>query len=213
MGKQFFEKLRGHLESADSSFEGFVRGRVSDGGAALEIVKSGRFLFVFLIVFLFLSFIVGLVPLQFVEKPIADSVLFYLEVKGISGEVFFGEAVSETGLVEDVVFIELVNGLKIQISYLCTGLLELIVLISAMIASLGISWRKRLLGIGVGIVLTQVFNFFRIAFTIDFILGNNSMQVIEFVHDFLFRLTLLLVIVGIYTVWFYWATTRNAQNN
>lgn len=197
--ENFFEKLNNSLGKLNAVLERIVRKRISNERAAVEVIKSIKFLSVFLIVFLLLQAIIYFVPMQVIEKPIAEGVLFYLQAKGYEGQVLLGEPV----------LIELANGVEIQISYLCTGLLEMIVLVSAVIASLGISWRKRVAGILAGVVLTQVFNFLRIFITVDFILSSNAVETIEFIHNILFRLALLAIIVGIYAVWFYSACRTN----
>lgn len=176
----------------------FFGKKIAKEKIASESLKSIKFLTAFLAVFILLNAVIYFVPMEVLERPIADALLSYLQINGYEGKI----------IEQTPVLIELVNGVKIEISYLCTGLLEMIVLISAIIASLGISWRKRLLGIVVGVGLTQAFNLMRIIITTDLILRTDSIEIIEFVHNFLFRLTLFIVIVGIYAAWFYWATKK-----
>ncbi len=92
----------------------------------------------------------------------------------------------------------------IVISWLCTGVLEIIILVSAMIASFGIKFEKKLVGIGVAIFSGIIFNFIRIWITLNIIMLQNA-EVFELAHDLLFRLTLLLYIIIVYVIWFNWA--------
>jgi len=78
--------------------------------------------------------------------------------------------------------------------------------LAAILASHGIAWRKRIIGALLGIALAQIFNITRILLTITFIL-DSDIQTIEFVHNVFFRVTLFIVIVGIYAAWF-WIATR-----
>jgi len=97
-----------------------------------------------------------------------------------------------------------VNGKTILISWLCTGILEIIVLISAILASFGVEWNKKIIGAIVAIILGAVFNILRIVVTIFIILSQN-IQTTELAHDLLFRIILFIYIVGVYVLWFNWA--------
>ncbi len=160
-----------------------------------ESPKAKKFLFIFLIAFILLNSVLLFVPLQVFELPIAHLTLFYLTLKGMQGQI----------VLQEPVLISMSSGLQIIISYLCTGLMELFVLWASIIASIGISIRKRILGLVFGLIGTQIFNLIRIFITLEFILKSN-IDTIVFVHDVLFRVTLLAVIAGLYAAWFYWAT-------
>ena len=164
-----------------------------------ETIKGTIFLVGFLILFGLFSFLINVIPnliLQ-IEIFIANLILAILKAQGLDGSVL---------LLNELPVIELINGIKIQISYLCTGLMEATVLLAAILASHGIAWRKRIIGSVAGIVLAQIFNIARILLTITFIL-DSDIQTIEFVHNVFFRVTLFIVIVGIYAAWF-WIATR-----
>lgn len=95
----------------------------------------------------------------------------------------------------------------IVISWLCTGVLEIIVLVSAIIASFGVSWKKKLVGIAAAVILGIIFNLLRIVVTVNLILTQN-VQTVELAHDALFRLVLFVYIVAVYVGWFYWAARQ-----
>lgn len=163
-----------------------------------ETIKVGKFLLGLVIAFLILSFLISLIPLQFVEYFYASASLFLLNLAGIGGEVIF----------QLPVLILLHNySDSIAITYLCTGLLELVILVAAIIASFGIEPRKRLLGIGGAVIVTALFNIARIFLSI-YIIIIFGLQFGELSHDLLFRLFLFSVIAGYYTIWFIWATKK-----
>lgn len=87
------------------------------------------------------------------------------------------------------------------LSEACWGRLELAVLAATIIASEDRSIRKRIAGVLLGIALViGAFNPLRIALSI----ASQS----ELVHDLLFRLTLLAVLVGYYAFWYIALSTK-----
>jgi exosortase/archaeosortase family protein len=93
---------------------------------------------------------------------------------------------------------------QINIIWLCTGILEIIVLCGAILASFGVSWRKKLWGCLIAIIAGYVFNLLRIWITLNIIITQN-IEVIEFTHDLLFRFVLFFYIIIVYVLWFQWA--------
>lgn len=181
---------KGNLDLQKKSFFGMNFGKE-------ERKKGLLFLLVFALVYTVLSFGYELIlPLQSAEYFIGSAVLFLLGAAGIQG----------TLSLQEPVLISLQNGPAIQISYLCTGLMEFFIVTAAIIASLGISWKKRVLGAIAGAIVVFAFNILRIFLTVLIALGNPEKQLLEFTHDILFRVTLFLVIAGTYIVWFIWAT-------
>ncbi|MDO8428952.1 MAG: exosortase/archaeosortase family protein [Candidatus Diapherotrites archaeon] len=158
-----------------------------------EIKKSIIFLSGFALFFIVLSLVISLIPLQFLEWPTAWFTQQFLSFIGKPTVLTFQEPIllsTETT--------------EIAISYLCTGFLELIVLVSAILASHGIEWNKRIKGIVFAVIGTQIFNLIRIFATVLFIF-NSDIQTIDLVHNVLFRLTLFIVIAGFYFIWFAWS--------
>jgi len=163
--------------------------------------KTGRFLGFFIIVFVALKLFVDFVLGSALENFVASVELGILGMLGISGSLILnGTAV-----------IALENGLNIMISELCTGSLELLILVSAIIASIGIAWRSRIIGAVAGAVFIVLFNFLRITLTILIILSEPGIETIEFAHDILFRIFLFFAIAIAYIAWFYWAVKRQKQ--
>lgn len=88
----------------------------------------------------------------------------------------------------------------IEISPLCSGMLELILLSAAITATPGRSVRNKLLGITGGIFFLYVFNVLRIVFTI-LQLTHTSLAFATLTHDILFRITLLGGFALAYGIW------------
>ncbi|MEM0359712.1 MAG: exosortase/archaeosortase family protein [Candidatus Diapherotrites archaeon] len=166
--------------------------------AGEEAKKSAKFLFLAFF-FIFALFVLSsLVPLEWSERLVANTVLYGLNSQGLKGRI---EA-SPTG---DAVLILLENGPRIEISYLCTGLLETILLAGVILASAGIPIYKRIIGVIVGGIAAMVLNLARIFITIFFIY-NSGIETVEFIHDFFFRAFLFVSVFCIYAFWFKWAT-------
>lgn len=163
-----------------------------------DAVKTGRFLLWFILAYLLLSVVIkALAPIEAIELWVADNVLGMLQLAGYSGST----SLAETAL------IELQSGITIEISELCTGLMETMIIACAIIASAGISWRKRLFGAVTAALATIALNYLRIIVTALVILGTGDLALIEFTHNILFRLFLFATIAGLYIAWFYWATS------
>jgi len=159
-----------------------------------EIYKTGKFLLGFVVIFLVLTFLFSLIPLVWLELITAQVSLVLLNLFGIYGSIEIQEPV-----------LLILGDRTIQISYLCTGVLELIVLTAGIAASFGIKARKRLIGILIAIAFGFVFNQIRIVATILAIYAF-SLPIVVLAHDLLFRIFLFIYIAGFYAAWFWWAT-------
>ncbi len=164
-----------------------------------DAVKTGRFLLYFVLIYLAFSFVLqSVIGLEAVELWVAGNVLGMLNAFGYAGTVSF----------EETALVSLEAGPVIQISELCTGMMELFIVVGAIIASIGISWRRRLVGAGIAGIATILFNHARIVFTSLLILGTEDMAVISFTHNVLFRLFLFVAVAGLYIAWFYRAASK-----
>jgi len=167
-----------------------------------DSIKTGRFLLYFIVAYIALSLLAkAFFTVQGIELWVAGNVLGILQAMGQQGQVMIGESA----------FIELASGTSIEISELCTGLMETLIIAGAIIASVGISWRKRILGAAVSAVAAILFNHARIVFTVMAILGTEDIGLVEFAHNVLFRVVLFVVIAGLYIAWFYWAVSSEAR--
>jgi len=166
-----------------------------------EARKSMRFLFLAFLSLFILFIASSIVPLEWTELFVANSVLNALNAGGIEGKVIAGEPVQ----------IILEEGPDIEISYLCTGLLEIFVLASVIIASAGIPIRERIIGVVVGTAASVFVNFLRILGTVYFIY-NSDLETADFIHNIFFRATLFITIFAFYALWFRWATSPGRKS-
>jgi exosortase/archaeosortase family protein len=173
-----------------------------------EIKKSPRKQFTFFILgfvlsYLILTGITYLIPEIFFDLLTGLGAKGLLQLQGLEVVEFIGEnyqmLVGSIGMEKTII-----------ISWLCAGVLEIIILISAMLASFGIAWKKKFIGIIFAVIVGYVFNLLRVWTTINIILTQN-VQTIEFAHDFLFRAVLFVYIIVFYVVWFYASNNTTAK--
>jgi exosortase/archaeosortase family protein len=161
-----------------------------------EHKKALFFLFLFILVF-------SLSYLLFAKSPVSGYINYFfgffssvlLSVFGASNSFVF-DSLTKTSSI-------LVSNLKepIVISFLCSGILEFSLLISAILSSVGISLKKRIFGALLAIPVIIFFNLTRIVVT-SLIIINDNLSFANFVHGFLFRLFLIIIVIGTYYVWF-----------
>ena len=164
-------------------------------GILREAKLSAIFLIYFIISFALFNLVFLLLNLDYYTG-------FY--IAGIMKALLGGEV--KTATVENKELAALQIGpSEIVFSSLCTGLLELSVLVSAIIASRGIKIKKRIIGVAFATLTVFVFNIMRIYITISFILSQNLNEA-EILHNILFKSFLFVVIVGFYFLWFKWST-------
>lgn len=172
-----------------------------------EAWLGAKFLAGTIAVFVLLHTLVSLlVPLELAELFFAQSAKIFVGFFGVQGTIQQGEPA--------LIFLQ-GAGIEtpISISYLCTGLLEMLILVAAVAASFGIETRKRAIGILGAVLATAAFNIFRITASILLIVFSG-LQAAEFGHEILFRGFLFVTIAGYYAVWFGWATrgSKAAEN-
>lgn len=88
----------------------------------------------------------------------------------------------------------------IEISALCSGLMEIILLIAAIAATRDASWRKKIMGIIFGVGILFAWNILRMLISIQQLL-HTSLEFAEFTHGVLFRVMLVLGFAFIYLIW------------
>ena|GEM_PF-2300175 len=94
-----------------------------------------------------------------------------------------------------------------EIAGLCSGALELAVLAGMIAATRDKPLKERLKGIVAGGIAILVFNPLRIAATLLF----SGSPALALVHDVLFRLSLVIVLVTFYATWYFWVPRTNEQ--
>jgi len=177
-------KAKKKLEKKKKNFLGIERE---------DALKGGKFvlrILLFYLILLALSYF--LVPLPLLEETIASNSNYFLGLAGIKGQVIKAVNESPAGIE--------FQKFSIEINYLCTGLLELTVLLAAIIATPMISARKKFFGAIGAIIVSYAFNLARIVFTIIAI-NSYSIKTAELTHDVLFRISLFAIVAGYYFVW------------
>ncbi|MFA6269483.1 MAG: exosortase/archaeosortase family protein [archaeon] len=178
-----------------------------------KIVEDKRkqfafFILGFILFYLVVSALAMIVPSELYKGVVGNTVQGVLAIEGVTTQSNGFVTCTESNWIGLEITSNCysfdVNGKTILISWLCTGVLEIIVLIAAMLASFGVNWEKKIKGIGLAIVAGIIFNILRIAITVNIVLTQN-LQTIELAHDLLFRLVLFIYIVGVYVMWFNWA--------
>ncbi len=158
-----------------------------------EVLRGAKFLVFLMAVFAVLyGIFYFVVPLEWSELAVAQAVIFLMNLFGAHGTI---ASAAEPVLID-------FRDFKVEIGELCTGILELVVLVSAIAATPFISWRKKLYGAVAAFVGVNIFNLARIVVSIN-ILINSSVETAVFTHDVLFRVSLIVVIAGFYGAW-YW---------
>jgi archaeosortase B (VPXXXP-CTERM-specific) len=104
----------------------------------------------------------------------------------------FSPSVSIAGKV--VIF----QGFPVKIIEECTGLYEVVIFASAVLA-FPTSWRKRGIGLLMGIPLLYVFNVVRIAVLI--LVGRYYPEYFDFMHLYFWQATLILMITSVWLLW------------
>ncbi len=169
------------------------------------------FLAGFVLFYLIISIVLGLIPQEFYKQLTGNVVEGVLNLEGIkTTSLGFLECNEFSWLSEGVVgtcYAFNVNDKTIFIAWLCTGILEIIILISAIAASFGIKQKEKLIGIILAIIVGVIFNILRIIITIHIVLTQN-LQIVEFAHDILFKLILFVYITVFYVIWFNWAMKK-----
>jgi archaeosortase B (VPXXXP-CTERM-specific) len=80
----------------------------------------------------------------------------------------------------------------------CTGLYEMLIFLAAMIAYPS-SWKKKLIGAGLGIPFLYVINIIRMVFIS--MMGNWSPKTFDFMHLYFWQVAMILIILSVWVLW------------
>lgn len=182
-----FEK--GHRSFGEAKKQAFLpEGKT---GFPKSFFFAGKFLFFISIFFILLNSFASIIPLEFFEMLFAIPANFFLQAIGLETALQAGEPV--------MIFVEGFE-FPIAFTYLCTGLLEWVVLTSAVLASTEVDKKARVKGFFAGTVFIFGFNLFRIVASILAIIFFG-LSFAVFSHDVFFRVFLFASIAGFYYVW------------
>jgi exosortase H (IPTLxxWG-CTERM-specific) len=93
------------------------------------------------------------------------------------------------------------NGFAVAIEAGCNGVEASIVLVAAMLA-FPASWPRKLIGLAVGILAVQGLNIIRVISL--FYLGQWSLDVFDFAHQYVWQ---ALIMLDVLIVWLFWVRT------
>ena len=100
-----------------------------------------------------------------------------------------------------------VGSLVIQIIPECTGVFEIIVFSAVLLAYLA-PWGKKLLGIVAGLAILTFLNLLRLL--ILGVIGFSNQEVMEWIHLYLWQLTPIALVVGLFFAWLAWIQPKKA---
>jgi len=100
--------------------------------------------------------------------------------------------------------------LTAQITDLCSGKIELAVLFGIVFASFEKKMDYRIYGFVVGAAVMLLFNAIRISTTIYYF-DAGELEWSAALHDFLFRMFLIVIIVTYYAIWYYYDQPRKKK--
>jgi len=178
MAKTFFKQLKKDLKNKE------------------EHKKAFYFLFLFIAFFTFFYLIFSTLFYTYI-------IYFYGYVSSVILKLIFN--IPNSFIFDNINYLSLITVSNIKepiiISFLCSGIIEFCLLASAILASKGIDLKKRIIGFLFTIPVVVFFNIFRIVLTILLIV-TSSLAIAEFMHGFLFRIFLVIVVIGFYYFWF-----------
>jgi exosortase/archaeosortase family protein len=173
--------------------------------------KKKQFIFFvlgFLVFYLLLNGVVSLAPQGVFKGAVGQTLQSVLNTQGMNvNSIGFIDCIENNWVgmeTTSTCYSFTAEGKQLIISWLCTGVLEILLLVSAILASFGISWTKKFWGITIAIISGALFNLLRLVITVNLVVSQN-ISVVELAHDVLFRVVLFVYIMVIYIAWFYWA--------
>ena len=156
-----------------------------------------------------LTFIISLVVLggmySYVTAQFHDQLSWIMETTAsISGWIasIFSDNVSYSG--RYITY----NGFAVEIIDECTGMLEMVIYLAAVI-SFSTTIKKKLVGIAAGIPAIYLFNIIRIYFLM--IAGASSKKLFDFMHLYFWQATLIIMIASVWIGWLYLVVYREKR--
>ncbi len=99
-------------------------------------------------------------------------------------------------------------GQQARIAWLCTGSLEMAILIGAVIATEDRTWKQRVWGALFSIASVYAVNAIRVGVTLASAVWFNW-RFADLIHTVLFKFFLVFAILGLYAIWYIWITGDN----
>ncbi len=165
-----------------------------------SVAPAVRFVVLFLILLVLIS--VGFSQLF---TRYHDNVIWLMELTAtLSGAVLsvFSDAVNYHG-----VFVSY-RGFSVEIIDECTGLFEMLIYLAAVI-SFSTTIKKKLIGVAIGLPAIFLFNLIRIILLL--VVGAGSYDAFNFMHLYLWQVTLIIMISSIWILWLYLVVYREKR--
>jgi exosortase/archaeosortase family protein len=100
-------------------------------------------------------------------------------------------------------FLLSVNGFSFVISQDCTGWKSMLFLTALIVAVPAVHWKKRAIGLAIGLPLLWFGNLLRILLIV-FVGIVYGYEVAELIHAYLWQLGLISLVIGIWLTWLWW---------
>ena len=104
--------------------------------------------------------------------------------------------------------IVVVDGFSVEIIDECTGLLEMVIFFAAVIA-FSTTWKKKGIGLLIGIPVIYLFNLIRIVVLL--LVGSRSQSLFYFMHLYFWQVTLIVMIASVWIGWLYLVVYREKK--
>lgn len=102
------------------------------------------------------------------------------------------------------------EGFPVEIIDECTGLFEMLIYLAAVL-SFSTTIKKKLIGAAIGVPAIYVFNIVRIAVLL--LIGAESQAAFEFMHLYLWQITLIIMIATVWVGWLYLVVYREKRSD
>lgn len=100
------------------------------------------------------------------------------------------------------------DGFPVEIIDECTGLFEMLIYLAAVL-SFSTSAKKKLIGAAIGVPAIYVFNIIRI--TVLLVIGARSRAAFDFMHLYMWQITLIIMIASVWVGWLYLVVYREKR--
>jgi exosortase/archaeosortase family protein len=182
----------------------FWKSLKKDATSRKGLNKTARFICLFLAIFLFFTYAVIPLTAQFW----ADMGVWHAGAVHSLLSSVFGIGSNTSGNVVTMA----IQGEQVDfaISQLCSGDIEIALLISLLLASIDVLLIWRVLGAILGSILLLLINPLRIALTLA-ITRDSGMEAGDFYHSIIFRLFLFVILVLYYFAWYRFFIGRKSK--
>jgi len=161
-----------------------------------------------------LSVMVFLVKLLILSIPIYMVLFFNIPLHPLQDVVIeqslFVFRATGYDAVRDGYLFNINNDFTFGISEDCTPWKSIWLLCSLMIATSGILWGRRFIGMAIGALILWIENIARI-FLIVWVEQNFGLNAAMFIHNYLWRLLLVSIVLSIWLSWFYSIGKRHRE--